>query len=116
MSTINPQDITPEAIAGLLSCAAEQLDDDTVATLRQARNFALKRQAQPFLVLNTGHGIHLPVPHTPHQWIAVIAVTLLIAMLAGSISYRHHAHEHEMSHLDIAILTDDLPMEIFIDR
>ena len=116
MNITNPHDMTPEAIAGLLTRATEQLDDDTVAALRLARNLALERQAlnQPVFALNTGHGIHWPTPHTTHQWMAM--AVLLIVMLAGGISYWHHAHEREMTHLDIAILTDDLPMEIFIDR
>jgi len=116
MKPTNPHDMTPEAIAGLLTRATEQLDDDTVAALRLARNLALERQAlnQPVFALNTGHGIHWPTPHTTHQWMAM--AVLLIVMLAGGISYWHHAHEQETSHLDIAILTDDLPMEIFIDR
>ncbi len=116
MKPTHPHDMTPEAIAKLLTRATEQLDDDTVAALRRARNFALKKQAldQPVFALSTEHGIHWPAPHTSHQWIAMAA--LLIVILAGGISYWHHAQEHEMSHLDIAILTDDLPMEIFIDR
>lgn len=116
MKPTNPHDITPEAIAGLLTHATERLDDDTLAALRRARNLALKRQIlnQPAFTLSTGHGIHWPAPHTPHQWMAM--AVLLIALLAGGISYWHHTYEHEMSHLDVAILTDDLPMEIFIDQ
>ena len=116
MKPVNPNDITPEAIARLLTRATEQLDDDTIAALQRARNHALERQAlsQPVFLLNTGHSIHWPIPHFSHQWMAM--AVLLIVMLAGGISYWHHAREHEMIHLDVAILTDDLPMEIFIDR
>ena len=116
MNTTNPHDITPEAIAGLLTRATEQLDDNTVAALRRARNLALEKQAlgQPAFALSAGHHIHWPIPHTTYQWMAMAA--LLVAVLAGGVGYWHHAHEREMSHLDIAILTDDLPMEIFIDR
>lgn len=116
MNPTNPHDITPEAIAGLLTRATGQLDDNTVAALRRARNLALERQAlnQPAFALSTGHHIHWPIPHTTQQWMAM--AVLLVAVLAGGVSYWHHAHEREMSHLDIAILTDDLPMEIFIDR
>ena len=116
MKPTNPHDMTPEAIAGLLTRATEQLDDGTVAALHRARSLALERQAlnQPAFALSTGHSIHWPIPHTIHQWMAM--AILLIAALAGGISYWHHAHEREMTHLDIAILTDDLPMEIFIDR
>ena len=116
MNTTNPHDITPEAIAGLLTRATEQLDDNTVAALRRARNLALEKQAlgQPAFALSAGPHIHWPIPHTTQQWMAMAA--LLVAVLAGGVGYWHHAHEREMSHLDIAILTDDLPMEIFIDR
>lgn len=116
MNTTNPHDITPEAIAGLLTRATGQLDDNTVAALRRARNLALERQApsQPVFALSTGRSTHWQMPHTTHQWAAI--VILLVVVLVGGISYWHHAREREMSHLDIAILTDDLPMEIFIDR
>lgn len=108
--------IVPTRIAGLLTRSTEQLDSDTVAALRRARNAALARQiaAKPVLALHTGHHFHWPLPHTPPQWIAI--VTLLAAVIAGSIGYWHHAQEHETSRLDVAILTDDMPMEVFIDR
>lgn len=116
MDTTNPQDTTPEAVTGLLTHAAGQLDGSTVAALCRARNLALERQAsnQPVIAFSTGHGIHWLMSHTSHHWMATLI--LLMAVLAGSIGYWHHAHERETSHLDIAILTDDLPMEIFIDR
>jgi hypothetical protein len=111
----NSRDAAPERIARLLTRAAQQLDDDTVAALHRARQRALARHAVrlPVFALDTGHGLHLPIPHTPRQW---MVAAILLAALAGSIGYWHHAREHEASHLDIAILTDDLPMEVFIDR
>lgn len=116
MKPTNQHSMTPKEIAGLLTRASEQLDDNTVAALRRARHIALARQARsrPDLVLNTGHSIHWPILHAPHHWMAM--AVLLIAMLAGGISYWHHVRERELSHLDLAILTDDLPMEIFLDR
>lgn len=112
---ITPPGIDPKHIARLLTRAAEQLDDDTVTALRRARNKAMKRQAttKPAFSLSTGHHIHWPSAHTIPQWVGTAA--LLVAIVAGGISYWHHAHE-EVSHLDIAILTDDMPMEVFVDR
>lgn len=109
------RDLAPEQIARLLTRAAQQLDDDTVAALHRARNRALSRQVvrRPVFALDAGHNLHLPIPHTSRQW---MAAAILLAALAGGIGYWHHAREHEASHLDIAILTDDLPMEVFIDR
>jgi hypothetical protein len=113
-NTTSPE-IDPKHIAKLLTRATEQLDADTVAALRHARNRALERQTatNPVFSLNTGHHLHRSSPHAIPQWVGTAA--LLAAIVVGGISYWHHARE-EMSHLDVAILTDDMPMEVFVDR
>ncbi len=113
-NTSQPE-IDPKHIARLLTRAAEQLDDNTMAALHRARNRALERQAstKPVFSLSTGHHIHWPLPHAIPQWVGT--AILLLTLVAGGISYWHHARE-EMSHLEVAILTDDLPMEVFVDR
>lgn len=111
-----PQALSPERIAGLLTLASEQLDDDTVRALRLARNAALDRRAvhTPSFAFDGRHLLHWPVPHTARQW---AAAGLLLAALAGGAGYWQHLHHHEtMVHLDIAILTDDMPLEVFIDH
>ena len=112
---MNANTNTPEAIAKLLTRAAQQLDGSTIAALRQARNVALQRQSlrKPVLSLSTGHGMHWLVPHSAHQWAAV--VILLAATLVGGVNYWQHTQERELIHLDVAILTDDLPLELFVD-
>lgn len=109
-------DSSPASIAELLTIATRELDTGTVDGLRRARNIALARQSlrKPVLALRSVHGVHWPIPHSATQW--AYAIILLGAILVSVTSYWHHAREHEMSHLDIAILTDDLPMEIFVDR
>lgn len=109
----NSRDIAPERIAKLLTRAAQQLDDDTVAALRQARNVALQRQSlsKPVFALSTGHNIRWLMPHSTQQWVA--AIILFVAILFGGLSYWQH--ENDLSHLDTAILTDDLPLEVFVD-
>jgi hypothetical protein len=111
----NSQDIAPERIARLLTRATQQLDENTAAALRRVRNIALERQApgKPAFALSAGHGLHWPIPHFPHQWVA--AVILLAAILLGGVSYWEHAHEDRMGRLDAAILADELPLEVFID-
>ena len=109
----NSRDIAPERIAKLLTRAAQQLDDNTVAALRQARNVALQRQSlsKPVFALSTGHNIRWLLPHSTQQWMA--AIILFVAILFGGVSYWRH--ENDLSHLDTAILTDDLPLEVFVD-
>jgi len=115
-----PDKNRPESIAKLLNQSAETLDSDTTEKLRQARNIALSRKPahNAVLALSSGNAAHMLIPHTPQQWFAT--VILLAALLVSLASYWHHAAEpdatyQDMSHLDLAILTDDLPMEIFLD-
>ncbi|TAN76282.1 MAG: DUF3619 family protein [Gallionella sp.] len=116
MNTNNhPQEIDPEQVARLLTRSAQQLDGNTVAALRRARDIALERQlpGKPVFALSTGRGTHGLMPHSAYQWAAT--AILLVAVLAGGISYWHHTQEPDISHLDVAILTDDLPLEVFVD-
>lgn len=107
--------IAPERVARLLTYAAQRIDDDTVAALRQAHNKALDRQLlkQPAFTLSTEHGMSWLMPHSSHQWVGMII--LLVAILFGGVNYLQHTHENDISHLDTAILTDDLPLEVFVD-
>lgn len=109
------QPLTMESIAKLLTQATQQLDTDTVDALRRARNVALERQSQkkPVFALSAGHGAHWLIPHSTHQWVA--AVILLVTILFGGVNYWQHTQERDMAHLDTAILTDDMPLEIFVD-
>ncbi|MDP2695598.1 MAG: DUF3619 family protein [Gallionella sp.] len=109
----NSRHIAPERIAQLLTRAAQQLDDDTVTALRRARNVALEKQSlsSPVFALSAAHNIRWLMPHSAHQW--MVAIILFVAILFGGVSYWQH--ENDMSHLDAAILTDDLPLEVFVD-
>ena len=111
----NSRDIAPERIAQLLTRAAQRLDDNTATALRRARNVALQRQSmsKPVFALSTGHNTRCLMPHSAQQWMA--AIILFVAILFGWSNYWHHAQENDLSHLDIAILTDDLPLEVFVD-
>ena len=109
------QRITLEDVTSLLTRSTQQLDTGTVDALRRARNMALKRQSQkkPVFALSTGYGAHRLIPNSTHQWVA--AVILLVTLLFGGVNYWQHTQEHELSHLDAEILTDDLPLEVFVD-
>lgn len=112
---MNSNTNTPKAIAKLLTRAAQQLDDSTVSALHQARNIALERQSlsKPVFSLSTERGTRWLMPHSAHQWAA--AVILLVATIVGGVNYWQNTQEHELVHLDVAILTDDLPLEVFVD-
>lgn len=107
-------DYVPERIAELLTCAAEQLDSDTVEALRQSRQTALKRQSvrARSASLTSGYGIYWPIFHSARQWMAIL---LMAVVVAGAGYWQHHNKHETMTNLDIAILTDDMPLEVFID-
>ena len=110
-----PQGIRPERIARLLTLATQQLETGTLIALRRARNAALERQSlrEPVFALSAGYGAHWLMPHSAHQWVAT--AILFVALLFGGAGYWQHAQENDISHLDVAILTDDLPLEVFVN-
>ncbi|MDO8350270.1 MAG: DUF3619 family protein [Gallionella sp.] len=110
-------DLNHTRIAELLTQSSEQLDDRIVSSLRQARAVALQKQGLREHVLSLsaiGHRAHALMPHSTHQWLAT--AMLLAAIIVSVTSYCQYTQEHQGSHLDIAILTDDLPLEVFIDH
>lgn len=107
--------LAPEAIAKLLEQATSQLDAKTVASLLKARNIALARQlsTNPRLTLITSHTRNHLSSHSLPRWGAT--TMLLAALFFGGVSYWQYRHEEDIAHLDIAILTDDLPLEVFVN-
>jgi len=106
---------TAEHIARLLTRSSEQLNDNTTYALRRARETALQRQSahQPVLALNAGSLLHRLLPHSSQQWLMRIAL-LTLFIVAGAY-WNQAMNPDDVSHLDLAILTDDLPMEVFVD-
>ena len=106
-------------ISHLLDRSASELGPKTADGLHAARRSALQHQRtkQPTVVhawLNE-HGIighHASHQHKVLNWglAAFLAVVLI-----GGVGYWQNASEHDHSELDIAILTDDLPVHMYVD-
>lgn len=106
--------LDPGKVAQLLTQSSRQLDDSTLSALADARRIALKRQRvlSPVAALSTGRWTYNLVPHSGQQW---LFTALLVAILMFSAGYWQHAQEQLISELDVAILTDELPIEVFVD-
>ena len=105
----------PKRIAQLLNQSTWQMDTNVLSALDDARQKALQRQSlhAPVYTLATGRWTHLLPSFSAHQW---VSAGLLAAMLViGTSYYWHHAQEQQIADLDVAILTDDLPIEVFVD-
>jgi len=106
--------LDPVKIAQLLTQSSRQLDTSTLSALADARQNALKRHRvrAPAVALSTGRWTHNLIPHSGQQW---LVTGLLVAILVLATGYWQHTQEQQISELDVAILTDELPIEVFVD-
>ena len=107
--------LDPNKIAQLLSQSTRQLDETTLSALANARHNALTRQSvrSPVFTLTTGRWLHNLVPPSAQQW---AATGLLVVLLIIGTSYWQHSTEQQISELDVAILTDELPIEVLLSQ
>ncbi len=103
--------LDPGKLTRLLNQNTQQLDDKILSALSRARSTALSRQSlkPPLLALSTGRW---SISHIAYPW---LAAALLAGALLSGISYWHHKSERQINELDVALLTDELPIEVFID-
>ena len=113
------QKFHPEQVKQLLNRSLAQLDQPTLARLRNAREKALVRYdahrtapAFAWAGLWTDHHHAAGSHHRSHYWAAAV---LLVALIFSCTAYWQHANDHDVSDVDIAILTDDLPIEMYVD-
>lgn len=106
-------ELTPKEIAQLLTYSSRQLNSGTLTALSKAREVALQRHSSraPVVTLATGRWAHFLFPLS-HQW---MPAALLAVTFAVGVGYWHHTQEQQIDELDVAILTDDLPIEVFVD-
>ena len=109
----------PQQVKHLLNRSLSQLDQPTLGRLHDAREKALARYdahstapAFAWAGLWTDHHHAAGLHHKSHFWAAAV---LLVAILFSCTAYWHHTTDHDVSDVDIAILTDDLPIEIYVD-
>lgn len=110
-----------EKIKQLLNHSVNRLEQPVLARLRDAREQALARHearsAAPAFAWATPSASqgHTAGPHRKSHYLA--AAVLLAALLFSGAAYWRHAteHDHEASEVDVAILTDELPIEVYVD-
>lgn len=102
-------------IGSLLDRSANQLDRTTLNQLHAARQHALLQQRTSVSGWVSQNGMlhgHLHLSPRAFNWIiAAIVATLLLCNL----TYWYHTSDHDHVDIDIAILTDDLPVDMYVD-
>jgi hypothetical protein len=113
-------ELDPKKIAQLLTQSTRQMDETILSALVNARQNALKRYSEraPVFAL-TPASAHQSfgwtdalIPRSAQRW---IAAGLFFAVLIAGMGIWHNVQEQQISELDVAILTDDLPIEVFVD-
>ena len=112
--------LNTKSIRQLLNRSSAQLDQPTLVQLRDARSQALARfDARSTATVfawsgfNPGNSGQTTDSHYKlNNWGVVV---LLAALLFSITTFMQHATEHDGSEVDIAILTDDLPIDIYVE-
>lgn len=106
-------------IGQLLDRSAAQLDKGTLNKLAAARRTALQyqqtTQQAPVLAWLTQHGLMRGPSAHNHRVFNFGMAALLALVIFGGALYVHQSTEHDHSDIDIAILTDDLPVDMYVD-
>ena len=111
--------LNTESIRQQLNRSSAQLDQSTLGRLREARAQALARYdarstAPVFAWVGALTGnMHTANSHRSHYYLAI--AVLLAAFLYSGATYWQHAADHDNSDVDIAILTDELPIDAYVD-
>lgn len=110
---MNDKDLTTDIVRQALNRSLQQIDAPVLSRLQNARATALHRHAQlqhkPLLAWANSHWSN-PMER-PAAWAA--ALLLAVTLLGGGI-YWQQVYDNS-DDIDIAILTDDLPIDNYVD-
>lgn len=107
------QKLNLEQTRQLLNSSLNRIEQPALTRLREARELALARHDARASVptFAWAGNWRFAVLHRKAGYFA--AAALLAVILFGGASYWHH--EHDVSEIDVAILTDELPIEVYVD-
>ena len=113
-------DLNIHKIKELLNTATTQLSPEILDKLRMARTRALDRQrirqSAPVLAwLGGSHSSQHETHHFSKPMLWLMGAVLATCLISGGAFYRNHLVEHEIIDVDIAILTGDMPINVFLD-
>jgi hypothetical protein len=113
------KNLTVDSIKQVLNQSTQQMDANTITDLRTARNQALDRhhalQQAPVLAWLNHHGLWVSGSSSHHKLQHWGLALVLVAGLFSGLAYFQQMNEHDHSEIDIAILTDDLPVDAYVD-
>lgn len=116
---MNNTKLTADSIKRLLNHSVNEMDETTIENLRTARTRALEgyraQQNAPVLAWLNHHGLMIGSSSGSHKTLYWALALIFAACLLSGASYWQHSYEHDHSEIDIAILTDDLPVDAYVE-
>lgn len=112
-------DNRPIKIKALLDQSTADIHPTTLEKLIKARNKALSNQrtyTSPVLTWvhnHKGFANFTPLQRPVNQLFA--GILLIACLIAGYTALDSYIDEHDISEVDFAILTDDMPVHVYVD-
>lgn len=106
------------SIKKILDSSTGQLDPETIERLRMSRTQALDHQrtyTSPVMAWVGSHNRYFHSHLFSKSANLAIAVLFIACLFAGLSYWQSYAKEREIIDVDIAILTDDLPINVYLD-
>lgn len=103
--------VNHKEIAQLLDRSAERMDRNTVKALQLARQQALQHQRVTASIWQNWDGVLFGHRRELSWGVAAIVATLLLVNL----TVWQRSSDNNRGHIDIAILTDEMPVDIYVD-
>ena len=112
-------DINTQLVKELLDTSALQLTPATLEKLRSSRTRALEHQRThrraPVLAWLGHHGSQHDSFHMSKSMSWAVAALFVACLISGVTFWHNYTTEHEICEVDIAILTDELPIHVYLD-
>ena len=112
-------EIDTHLIKGLLNLSTTILTPNTLEKLRNARTKALDHQRSfssvPVVAWMGGHTGKFNTHHTSKSMNWAVAALFVACLISGATFWHNYSTEHEISEVDLAILTDDMPLHAYVD-
>ena len=110
-------DFNPAGLKHILNRSLTQMDKPVLAKLKVARtravaHFAHRREAPELSWAGHSNLEAFTTQYKPHL---LAATLLLVAVLFSMMAYWPQPTEVDNTQVDISILTDDLPMHVYLD-
>jgi Protein of unknown function (DUF3619) len=114
---MNPNSLNTESVRQVLNRAANGLDNATLEKLHDARAEAMVRfdARHRTVPVFAWAGMGRFGYYAQNRIYFLAGAVLLAAVLFGAASYWQQSAERESLDVDLAILTDDVPMDVYIE-